>query len=374
MSLLVLESPRQTRPSARQGWLFFLSAALFLAPALLGCTCQGRESGGEERRDPVTGLTPAEAKEVLVKVGERSITLGDYVATLLRMDRFERLRYQSEERQKQLLDEMIQVELLAQEARRRGLDSDPKVKLGIQQALRDELLRQVEAGLPPPEQFSEREVREYYHAHRDEFREPERRRVLLIRLGTEARGNEVLEDAKDASGQEWGELAREYSLERNNLGDLDAPELAGDSGFVSAPGDKRGENPAVPESVREAIFEVKEVGDVVPRLLSEGSFFYVARLGGVSPARDRTVADADRAIRVELRRRKFIAAEKELEEDLRRKYPVAIDSEAVRSYVPPPKSEPAADPSSVPGGSAPPPSPVEPAPTPKPAPSSQPAP
>jgi hypothetical protein len=270
-----------------------------------------------------------------VKVGERSITLGDYVATLLRMDRFERLRYQSEERQKQLLDEMIQVELLAQEARRRGLDKDPEVQLGIQQALRDELLRQLEAELPPLEEISEREVREYYAAHRDEFREPERRRVLFIRLGSQKLAEKVLEEARGASGKKWGQLAREYSLERNNLGAEDALELAGDVGFVSASDQKRGENEAVPSALRAAIFEVKDVGDVVPQVLEDEGFFYVARLGGISPARDRSATDADRAIRVELRRQLFIQAEKKLEADLRKKYPVSIDAQAIADFAPP---------------------------------------
>src|SRR5690606_15490405 len=47
-------------------------------------------------------LTAEERQAVLARVGERTITLGEYVATLERMDPFERLRYQSAERRKQL--------------------------------------------------------------------------------------------------------------------------------------------------------------------------------------------------------------------------------------------------------------------------------
>lgn len=295
-----------------------------------GCSCEDESEA--EQRDPVTGLTAAEANEVLVKVGDRSITLGDYVATLLRMDEFERLRYQTEESQKKLLDEMIQVELLAQEARRRGIDDQPDVVLEIQQALRDELLHQLEMSLPPLEEISEREVREYYEAHRSEFKEPERRRVLMIRVGTAERAETLLAEAKGASGQKWGELAAEYSLDRHNLGEDGARELAGDVGFVSAPGQERGANDAVPDPVRKAIFELEKVGDVLPRALQEGSFHYVIRLGGISPARDRSVTEADRPIRVELRRRKFVEAEKKLEADLREKYPVTIDAQAIQNH------------------------------------------
>lgn len=317
--------------------LFTLAwGGIFLALST-GCSCEESAELGssDEKRDPVTGLTSSEAGEVLVTVGERPITLGDFVATLVRMDRFERLRYQSEAGQKKLLDELIEVELLAQEAERRGLDKDPKVVLRLEQALRDELLRTVEAELPPPEKISEREVREYYEAHRAEFQEPERRRVLLIKIGSESLGQEVLkkalgEDKKGASGAEWAELARKYSLEKSQAREGDPEEFAGDVGFVSAPKEERGKNDAVPDDARAGVFEVEKIGGVLPRLISEGKFFYIVRLGGISPARDRTVQEADRAIRVEIRRQKFLAAEKKLEADLRAKYPVRIDEAALQ--------------------------------------------
>src|SRR5262245_26327245 len=74
------------------------------------------------------GLAPDLAGRTLAKVGDRSITLGEYATVLARMDRFERLRYQTADRRKQLLDEMINVELLAAEAERRGLADKPETK------------------------------------------------------------------------------------------------------------------------------------------------------------------------------------------------------------------------------------------------------
>ncbi len=312
-----------------------LGALLVVFP---GCSCEdATDPQDSDARDPVTGLTEAEAKEVLVKVGTHEITLGQFAATLLRMDRYERLRYQTEERQKLLLDEMVEVELLAQEAERRGLDKDPEVRQRLDQALRDELLRRVEQGLVPLDKISEREVREYYEAHRDEFREPERRRVLWIEVGKESTAHEVQAEASGASGQKWGELALKYNLERSKVGQNseEAPELSGDQGFVSAPGQTRGENPAIPPEVRRAVFGLEKVGDVVPEVIQSGDLFYIVRLGGISPARDRTAVEADRAIRVELRRQKYIQAEKDLEAELRKKYPVKIDAQAIRAYTPP---------------------------------------
>src|SRR5688572_30783964 len=131
-------------------------------------------------------LSPELAAKVLAKVGDRTITLGEYAATLERMDPFERLRYQSPDRRKQLLDEMIEVELLAQEARRRGLDKKPETEERLRQLLRDELLSSVKQGLPAPNDLPEQEVRAYYDAHKADFDEPERRRVAAIAVASEA--------------------------------------------------------------------------------------------------------------------------------------------------------------------------------------------
>lgn len=329
---------------ARLSSVLITSVSVFVVALSLGCDSTKNPSDDKAERDPLTGLTVAEAKEVLVEVGDRTITLGDYVATLLRMDRFERLRYQGEERQKQLLDEMIEVELLAQEARRRGLDKDPEVQLMMDQALRDELLSQIEAELPQAEEIGEREVRDYFEQHRAEFKEPERRRVLAIRLGSREAAERVLLEAKGASGQKWGELAEKHSSDRSKVGKREANELAGDLGFVAAPGQKRGTNEAVPDQVRAAVFTVDKVGDVVDKVVEAEKNFYVVRLGGLSPSRDRSLKDAERTIRIELRRQLFLQAEKDLEAKLRKKYPVVINEAVLNAAQPQVQESPSSPP------------------------------
>ena len=86
-----------------------------------GCKSCGDDSATADAGHAQTSsLTPEQAAKVLAKVGDRTITLGDYVAALEHMDQFDRLRYQSPERRKELLDELVEVELLAQEATAKG--------------------------------------------------------------------------------------------------------------------------------------------------------------------------------------------------------------------------------------------------------------
>src|SRR4051812_22176008 len=86
-----------------------------LAPlALASTSCKACDKSPVDAVDgghaESTSLTPEQAKQVLARVGDDTITLGDYAAALEHMDQFDRLRYQSPERRKELLDEMITVQ------------------------------------------------------------------------------------------------------------------------------------------------------------------------------------------------------------------------------------------------------------------------
>ncbi|HYP90028.1 MAG TPA: peptidyl-prolyl cis-trans isomerase [Polyangiaceae bacterium] len=308
--------------------------AYLLVLCALACQSKaGSGSGASPSASAVAqpaGLTPELAARVLAKVGDHEITLGEYAATLERMDPFERLRYQSADRRKALLDELIDLELLADEARRRGLDKQPETQERVRQLLRDELLAQTRKSLPPADEISEADARRYYDEHRDDFREPERRRVAHIALASEAEAKAVLEKAAGASPAEWGKLVAEKSRDPRGKPSATLPaELAGDLGIVGPPGHARGENPNVPEPLRAAAFEIEKLGGVLPRVVAADHAFHVLRLTGKTDARDRSYADAERSIRVALLQERIRAREAELEQELKKKYPVTIDEAAL---------------------------------------------
>src|SRR5512140_3180105 len=111
--------------------------ALLLGGTLLGCNEAPLKQAPPDAGPPVAGLTAEQAARTVAKVGDRTITLGDFARTLERMDQFDRLRYQSKDRRRELLEEMIDVELLAAEARRLGIDKEPDAQDAIRQILRD---------------------------------------------------------------------------------------------------------------------------------------------------------------------------------------------------------------------------------------------
>src|SRR5688500_18624135 len=178
------------------------------------------------------------------------------------MDQFDRLRYQSTERRRELLDEMINVELLAQEATAKGYDKDPLAQQELRAILRDAMLAEARKGVPAPADVPEPEVRAWFEAHRADYKDPERRRVSVIVMKDEATAKSTLEAAKKAvSGAAFGDLVKSKSIDPHARDNVPV-DLAGDLGIVSPPGDARGENVRVPEPVRVAVFAIADVGGV----------------------------------------------------------------------------------------------------------------
>lgn len=315
----------------------FSVTGLFLSFVLVGTagcsSCKGgspppsEDAGGEHATS--AQLTPELAAKVLAKVGDRTITLGDYVAALEHMDQFDRLRYQAPERRKELLDEMIRVELLAQEATQKGYDKDPVAQAEMRAILRDAMLADARKGAPSPADIPEADVRAYFDAHKADYHDPERRRISCIVARDEAGAKAALELAKGATtAAAWGELVRQKSMDVSARANVPV-DLAGDFGIVSPPGDSRGENVRVPEEVRAAAYEIPNVGESLPRFVKASGRFYVVRLTQKLEPHDRSFAEAERVIRVKLAQDKVREREEAVLAELRKKHKVEVDQAAL---------------------------------------------
>ena len=331
-------------------------ALLLAVPGLGACSKKKSEATTAASASASAGpkpLSPELAKKTLAQVGDRTITLGEYAAALERMDSFERMRYQSPDRRKRLLDEMVEVELLAQEARRRGLDKNEETEERVRQILRDQLLEDLRKSAPAANDIPEAELHAYFDAHKDEFAEPERRRVAAIVLESAAQAKTVLAKAVKANPTEWGALVDQFSSQRGPRATPGRTELAGDLGIVGPPGNARGANPRVPDPVRDAAFKVPNVGDTFPSVIESDKKFYVLRVTSKTDSRARTYEEAQRAIRTAVVQARVDEREKALEKDLRARFPVKVDEAALEKMPMPAPSAPPTSAATPPGGGLP---------------------
>ena len=319
-----------------RAWIARAAVVTSLGALAWGCNGSRGESTAAPRADATAAAStaPDPASQVLARVGDRTITLADYTAALQHMDPFDRLRFQAPDRRKELLHEMIDVMLLADEARERGYDKDPQAEEEVRQILRDAVREKARRTAPAPADIPATEVADYFQAHKADFHDPERRRVSAIVLASPAAAAQALDAAKNAKdGAAWGEIVRTRSVDPQARNGAPA-DLAGDLGFVNPPGDTHPANPRVPEEVRAGVFEVEHVGDVLPRVVkgtgTDGkTLFYVVKLASKSDGHDRSLQDAERSIRVKLAQNELHAREAALIENLRKEFPPTIDEAAL---------------------------------------------
>jgi parvulin-like peptidyl-prolyl isomerase len=128
-----------------------------------------------------TGSRPnAESGQVLAVVGTGTVTAEEFKARLSEQPAFVQARFGTPEKKRELLDNLIQQELLVQEARRRGLDKDPEIQATLEKLMVQKLVRTVAESSAGT--VDEAELRKNYEANLDEYRRPERVQVshLLI--------------------------------------------------------------------------------------------------------------------------------------------------------------------------------------------------
>src|SRR5438270_5806742 len=119
---------------------------------------------------------------VVAKVGDESITADELKHRLDETSPFLRARYNTLDRKKEFLENLIRNELLAQEAKRQGYDKSPAVQEQMKRAMIQELIRhQLDEKLTGAD-IADEELKKFYDAHLDDFVKPERARVFHIFL------------------------------------------------------------------------------------------------------------------------------------------------------------------------------------------------
>ena len=280
--------------------------------------------------DRTHGLTETEAARVLAKVGQVEITVGDVAGELASKGSFIRTRYQSPERRREFLDQMIRFELLAQEAERRGYDELPEVqRTRKQMMIRRFLAERFESG--GPDGITPEDVRAYYESHRTEFHTPAQVRASHIRCRDRATATRVLRELlEDASNLQ---LYRRLAEENNT--DEETRDRFGDLRFFSIP-EERGENePEIPPEVANAAFTIERIGGIHPEVVRSEEGWHVVKLTGRRAAMHRTLQEAETPIRNRLWRERRetniqtlideLRAESDVEENLEMLENVRID-------------------------------------------------
>ncbi len=292
------------------------AAIIMLAVAGASCSKQSDDATSSEEW-PKHGLTEAQANEVLVKVGDRTITVGEFADRLASQSPYLQARFESPERRREFLDNLVRYELLVYEARRRGYANEPEVLHTQRNLMIQELIKQ-EVDVPlENSEVSDEEVKAAYEANPTEFDRPAQVRVSHILIKDRKRAQKTLADAKGADRSNFAALARERSEDEDSKAD------GGNLGFFTVDDEKPS------KALRDAAFSIQTVGKVYPELVEDNAGFHILMLTGKRAELKRTYEQAQRAIRHKLTRERKDAAMEALTERLRSEIEVEIDYDAL---------------------------------------------
>ncbi len=291
------------------------------AAAVAGCKCGEKqppkeEAKAPEEKAPTHGLTPEQASKVLFKVGDTTVTVGQFAERLADQSPYLRARYQTPERRREFLEEMVKFELLAMEAFKRGYGKKPEVERVRKQKMVEQMMKQLfdESGVLMSE-ITDTEIRDYYDQHQDEFHKKAQVRASHILFDNKKKAEEVLKQvlAKPDDMKAFRDLVKEHTKDKDTVARL------GDLRFFSSPRDKKPDEPDVPDPVREAAFTLQKTGDVYSSVVESDKGFHIVKLTGKRNAYHRTLEQARRSIQNRLWRERREKAIDKFVKELRAK-------------------------------------------------------
>lgn len=271
------------KKSLRHACLFALAAAPL-------CACTGPAPEGASSKATSGGAASAVKKggPVIARFDDQTLTADELTAKLNERSPFERARMNTLDRKKEFVEQLVRFDLLADEAKKRGLDQDPEVVRAAQTVMVRKLIQQEIDENPEKKKFSDDELKAYYQAHLEDFVRPE-----MVRLSAIVLQAKDLAEAKKRKGEAEAILkdlqahANDYSyfgaMVARKSEDAATKQTQGDLRFLSKQqlADKYG-----PE-VAEAGFAIPQQGTLSqPVVTAKG--VYLFKLMGRTPAVNQT--------------------------------------------------------------------------------------
>ena len=231
-------------------------------------------------------VQPLKEKE-LVRINDHVITLEEFEQEMEQLPAIAKLQIISEEGKRKFLQDLINRELLLQEARKKGLDKDKEILANVEMFKKGLIINALQEELcAGKDEVSDDEVKAYYRENKEEFLLGERVRVRHIMVKT-------LEEAKEIQkrlyrGEDFITLARQYSI-------WPTKQKGGDLGYI--------ERGMVDKRFEQVAFALNRRGELSNIVKTEYGY-HIIRLEDKKGPRQLTFSEAKEEIRQRLRKKK----------------------------------------------------------------------
>ena len=286
------------------------TSTLIIVSLLASCTCDepDRPAPTSEETPPeamasvdpevLLGLEPEVANRVLAEIDGEALTVLDVARELERVGPALAPRLADATERRALVESLVRDRIVAAEARRTGWADEPEVRHAGDEQIARALVAQATADVLPP---TDEEVRAYFDAHPDDYRQPERVTLGLIFTRDRERGEEglrALEADRHHRSETWIHLAEEIGF----AGPRTQPvQTTGAFAAVPTVGDA-----FVPEPVRALAFETTP-GELFPELVPYEDGFLIGQVYQRFPAMDLSFEEVREGVRALLHERAVLA-------------------------------------------------------------------
>jgi len=298
-----------------------------LLSACLGCD---KSDKGTEVTLGKGDLSSQEKALIVARVGDRTITLEEFEARLGQQSTFGRARYNSADRRREFLEELVRFELIAMEAERKGYAEHPDVKLVQKQAMVRQFTTKELGQLVKMKDIDDTAVKAYFEANPAEYSRPDRVRASHILVGDETVAKALYIELKAklaADSKKAVEIFGQYA--KTHSKDEATAKQGGDLLYFGKPGESHVKRPqaapAVSRAVALAAYAIESVGSLAPAPIKTPAGWHIVQKTGIKRAYKRDFASVRRTIQNKLFHQKKGKAMDTFMADLRKKTKVDID-------------------------------------------------
>jgi peptidyl-prolyl cis-trans isomerase C len=279
----------------KSGLVMVLMAAVALM--LAGCSESGKG-----------GIGKGDDSDIVATVGDKVIHGKQIEQFLENLPPQVSSRYAPERIRKEIGEGLVSIEMLAWEARRRGIDKRDDVKLKIDMLTDQALAREIEEELKKGITVDDAELKKYYEEHKDRYGSRTRVQARQITVATEAEARAVLDRAR--KGEDFEALAKKHSK--------DEYASRGGSIGVVRPG-------KLPPDMEKVVLGLKE--GQVSQVMKAEKGFVIVKADKVTTSKEKPFEQVKKSIERVVMREKLNKAVAELKEEIRKKAKVEIKQE-----------------------------------------------
>jgi peptidyl-prolyl cis-trans isomerase C len=281
-------------------------------------------------------ITVDECRLALAEGDGFKITVCDFIREVNSLPPRYRARFDSLERRKELLEDMISLAVMEQEAKRLGYDRDPETEYYLERLLADKMEAQLKTELRQQirQAISEEDQAAYFEAHRDQYNRPELASAAHILVATEQEAQELIAQltAPDADRNLFAKLAAEKSL------DAESKDRGGNLAYFTRPDVHSERFRSIDPAIAAVVFSMQNIGDIHPQPVRTAEGFHVLKLTGKRAAVVRTLEQVRPAVRVGIEEERFNEAWKAKLAELESQLGVELHPENLADVRPTPPS------------------------------------